>query len=1193
MLRPLLDSEYIFGIHEPGGEQIMLDAGKPGWVLFTEGIGDNPANKSGKDFTPWSSRGLGVMVRLNNGYEPAGTIPLSTQYESFAQRCANYVAASRGAHIWIIGNEMNFVVERPARASARSVRKRTPEPAEAADPDAPPPSPRERADRFNVLHPDASAVRTTRSTADREVITPQLYARCYRLCREAIRNVRGHEKDQVLIGAVAPWNNQTQYEGNPGGDWVQYFQDILKLLGPANCDGITLHTYTHGDDPNLVHSTAKLDPPFDKYHYHFYAYRDFMQAVPASMRHLPVYITETDQDVAWRNENRGWVQRAYAEIDWWNKQPGNQQIRALILYRWPKVDKWYIEGKQGVIDDFRQALKNDYRWSEVPVEPPKPAYRVAFLAGGGIKKATTGQVLTTQWQLRNDGSKTWRQGGSNPVRVGFRWTSSTGQPLLVPPDTDFRTPLPQDVKPGETVLVENVKVAVPNEPGALQLRWDLVEEGVTWFRDQGSAEKVETVTVSAGTPPEEIVVPETGKRVRGPFLEWYRRFGVDVAGYPYTDQFVDPATALPTQVFQRVILEEHEPGAIRLRLAGQDLMQALQRLQTAEAQVARLTAEGKALQGRIAELEERLRRAGEGGGLLPALRIPAPELIDISDQLPRDAAGFKQRPLSAIRYLVINHTGGAPDLAIEKIAGYHRQRGYPGIAYHYFVDANGVLFQVNPPTDTVSDQGYLGEGLNVAIAGKFDDVVPSSIQLDTAARLCAWLLQELNLSADAIKGVNEFVSTGSPGWQWLHGQRYKDRLLALVAAVEPQPVEEEPPAPGDSAEIARLRAEITSLQAENSRLQADLGRVQAEAATLRSQLTPLQEQLAEKTAQLSQLQAKVTALQKDVQTRDQRIGQLTTQVGQLSAQVAAQQAEIARLTEALKQPQPTVGVPKPLITDVVDRLPKHPTLRYSTRKLDKITHICIHHSATPANIAIERVAEYHVNPDPSRNKDAWPGIGYHFYIKPDGSIYQTNRLETVSYHVYGNNDYAVGICTSGDFTRAAPTAEQIKSTAHLVAWLMQELKITSDKVLGHKEFPNNDTSCPGVQWLEGHKWKTALLDAVRALRSGSGAGMWPKTLHHYLLFWQRPTLWAREDWLAAENYIGRFRPTAGFSIDDARQAEFVTIVGGVAGVPYEVEQMLAAAGCKVERVAGADFADTKRLLDELAERGQRFLRLAE
>ena len=105
----------------------------------------------------------------------------------------------------------------------------------------------------------------------------------------------------MLIGAVAPWNNQTVYPGNTGGDWIKYFQDILLQCGANGCDGITLHTYTHGANPTLILDNSKL-PDFPHYHCHFQAYRDFMQAIPVNMRHLPVYITETDQGGAWETQ---------------------------------------------------------------------------------------------------------------------------------------------------------------------------------------------------------------------------------------------------------------------------------------------------------------------------------------------------------------------------------------------------------------------------------------------------------------------------------------------------------------------------------------------------------------------------------------------------------------------------------------------------------------------------------------------------------------------------------------------------------------------------------------------------------------------------------------------------------------------------------------------------------------------------
>lgn len=426
MPRPLFDSLYLFGLHDPGGEQLMLDAGRPGWVLFTEELGRDPNNFSGKDFTPWSNRNLGVICRLNHGYFPNGTIPNSAFYEDFARRCANYVANSPGCKIWIIGNEMNFDIERPpllvqglaipgaagamsptqpaSETSASSYSPISPVvnlfqavmrglsggmgdaelfPLPASTPSAGAPEPdddpfhRSSPQRFNAIQPEVAVsadLRAAAAPSPTEVITPDLYVRCYRLCRDAIRRVPGHANDQVIVGAVAPWNNQTQYPGNPNGDWVQYMQDILRLLGPLACDGIALHTYTHGSDPNLIHDPSKMNPPFQNRHFHFYTYRDFMNAIPADMRHLPVYLTETDQDVPWLDQNTGWVRNAYAEINWWNQQTGNQQIRALILYRWPNIDRWVIETKPGVIADFRAAMANDYRWREQS-SPPSNSFQ--------------------------------------------------------------------------------------------------------------------------------------------------------------------------------------------------------------------------------------------------------------------------------------------------------------------------------------------------------------------------------------------------------------------------------------------------------------------------------------------------------------------------------------------------------------------------------------------------------------------------------------------------------------------------------------------------------------------------------------------------------------------------------------------------------------------------------------------------
>jgi hypothetical protein len=419
MPRPLFDSEFLYGFHDPGGEDIMVDAGKPGWVLFTMEIGSNPDDGGGFDFRPWSDRNLGVIVRLNNGYHPNGTIPVSTRYADFARRCARFVESSPGAKIWVIGNEMNYAMERPQVPAghpgfavpgreAEPVPVPAPEPPELSDPHF-----HGDPSRFIPLYPAPAARRTgsgaaaaaaagaTAAVVDgAEVITPELYVRCYRLCRNAIRALPGHADDQVLVGGVAPWNNQTSYPGNANGDWVQYLRDILLGLGPSGCDGFAVHSYTHGTDPNLIDSDQKMNAPFQNRHYQFKAYQDFLNGVPPNMRGLPAYLTETDQDDPWADTNSGWVQRAYARINEWNQKAGNQKLRAVLLYRWPRLDRWFIEGKNGVIDDFRAALGPGYKWTTgvaplpptpTPVPPiPPPSVGGQWLPGATL--ATTARV---------------------------------------------------------------------------------------------------------------------------------------------------------------------------------------------------------------------------------------------------------------------------------------------------------------------------------------------------------------------------------------------------------------------------------------------------------------------------------------------------------------------------------------------------------------------------------------------------------------------------------------------------------------------------------------------------------------------------------------------------------------------------------------------------------------------------------
>lgn len=303
---------YIYGIHETGGQDLMLKAGRPGWVLELAKVGSDPHNVPSADYWALASQGLGVIVRLNYGYGSSGTIPLPHSYDAFADACAAFVGRAQGCQIWIVGNEPNHAAERP----------------------------------------------------DGQFIFPHQYAEAYLRCRRQIRQVPDHESDLVLVAGPAPWNPETRYEGNTIGDWVQYFADTLRQLPVTECDGFAVHTYTHRLDAGQI--TGEFfhgAPGYQHLHNEFLTYRDFMQAIPERFRRLPVFITETDPTepgIGWEGgQNVGWVVAAYDEIARWNMEAGNQPIQALILYRWPRradQPEWSIEDRQGIQDDFKAAL---------------------------------------------------------------------------------------------------------------------------------------------------------------------------------------------------------------------------------------------------------------------------------------------------------------------------------------------------------------------------------------------------------------------------------------------------------------------------------------------------------------------------------------------------------------------------------------------------------------------------------------------------------------------------------------------------------------------------------------------------------------------------------------------------------------------------------------------------------------------
>ena len=312
------DLPGIYGVHEdylgpdphPRARERMRQAGVNGYVLWTEAIGADANEMGGVDFRQRNTGAHTVIVRLNHGYEPDGTLPTPDKYDAFARRCGNFARNSQGAHIYLIGNEMNNPREWP----------------------------------HNVP------------------ITPDDYARCF---NQVYRRIKDADPDAVVCpGAIDPYNAALFFApyNSAYGDIRQYWQEMLNRIDA--CDGLAIHAYTHGPDPKLVEDedTKFSNPPLERMRYHFWVFEDVLNATPDRFRRLPAYLTETnhlfvDQEPnwGWLNTDQGWVWSMYQQVDEWNKR-GGQQIHCELLYRYPQLDAWSIVDKSQVIQDFREAL---------------------------------------------------------------------------------------------------------------------------------------------------------------------------------------------------------------------------------------------------------------------------------------------------------------------------------------------------------------------------------------------------------------------------------------------------------------------------------------------------------------------------------------------------------------------------------------------------------------------------------------------------------------------------------------------------------------------------------------------------------------------------------------------------------------------------------------------------------------------
>lgn len=348
-----------------------------------------------------------------------------------------------------------------------------------------------------------------------------------------------------------------------------------------------------------------------------------------------------------------------------------------------------------------------------------------------------------------------------------------------------------------------------------------------------------------------------------------------------------------------------------------------------------------------------------------------------------------------------------------------------------------IFGEMGPFRDAKS--GWRHKDVLNADVGKYIDALKQ--WLDKATQTTAWR------EGRVFGGV--LFTSGSPGdeWKWFDTRQPELNAIADMIATyqspnQPEPPPEQPEPPSGNGWQAEAWAESVRRQAISLNPSAAL-----QAAIFRDGFVPVQSEFWYTTA-ADGVQRAFMAAETVNGLRPRRVYYA----------VVPKWNDVRWFTEPNGRADAAYE-----IADIVEELPKHATKRYATRPLSAIKALTIHHTVSPPDRAVAQIAAYHVT-----GKD-WPGIGYHFVISDTGKIYQTNRLETKSYHAGSaepgdENLWSVGIALQGDFTEAPPPPAQLDAARWLVGWLKGQLPI--EVVVGHREMPGAATACPGATYLE-------------------------------------------------------------------------------------------------------------------------------
>lgn len=134
------------------------------------------------------------------------------------------------------------------------------------------------------------------------------------------------------------------------------------------------------------------------------------------------------------------------------------------------------------------------------------------------------------------------------------------------------------------------------------------------------------------------------------------------------------------------------------------------------------------------------------------------------------------------------------------------------------------------------------------------------------------------------------------------------------------------------------------------------------------------------------------------------------------------------------------------------------------------TEFLVYHHAKAINCTLEDIHSWHI-------QNGWSGVGYHFFIRKDGTVYEGRPIWAMGAHVSGYNDCSLGVCFEGDFEVEQMTNEQIKAGIELALYVRNQypnIRLCRHKDLGQSECPgknfNDNIILKGSANVEQKHW---------------------------------------------------------------------------------------------------------------------------